>query len=106
MSFTNVRVTYTSANPFPDKSSWKNDKWRLTLFIVKGGLHNPGHRQEDAWQMLFVVKEIDINDIDFVALTKLLEGALWTGHKISYNGLKAAKFQSTINTTELIQQRM
>src|SRR6185312_9236460 len=39
-----------------------------------------------------VTKEIDIDDIDFVALTKFLKATLWTGDKALYNGLKKHNF--------------
>lgn len=32
----------------------------------------------------FLVKDIDIDDIDFVALTKYLKATLWTGDKTLY----------------------
>lgn len=35
-----------------------------------------------------LTKGIDIDDIDFVALTKFLRATLWTGDKALYNGLK------------------
>lgn len=46
-------------------------------------------------------KDIDIDDIDFVALTKFLRATLWTGDKILYNGLKERNFIKTINTSGL-----
>lgn len=53
-----------------------------------------------------IMKHIDIDDIDFLALTKFLNGSLWTGGKILYNGLKKVKFKKIFNTTELFQLRM
>lgn len=44
---------------------------------------------------------IDIDDIDFVALTKFLHASLWTGDKVLYNGLKKLKFKKLVNTAEL-----
>jgi len=49
-----------------------------------------------------ITKDIDIDDIDFVALTKFLRATLWTGDKILYNGLKKNNFKKVINTTELL----
>lgn len=46
-------------------------------------------------------KDIDIDDIDFVALTKFLQATLWTGDKILYNGLKKSNFIKIINTSGL-----
>jgi len=53
-----------------------------------------------------VTKEIDIDDIDFVALTKFLKATLWTGDKALYNGLKKHNFKKLLNTTELLALRM
>ena len=36
-----------------------------------------------------LVVDIDLDDSDFVALTKYLKGTLWTGDKKLYDGLKA-----------------
>ena len=43
-----------------------------------------------------LVEDIDIDDSDFVALTKYIKGYLWTGDKELYNGLKRKKFQSSL----------
>jgi predicted nucleic acid-binding protein len=53
-----------------------------------------------------LIKEIDIDDIDFVALTKFLDGILWTGDKVLYNGLKKIEFKKILNTTELLDLRI
>ena len=45
---------------------------------------------------------IDIDDIDFVAMTDYLKGVLWTGDKELYNGLKSKGFKKVVNTQELV----
>lgn len=52
-----------------------------------------------------ITKEIDIDDTDFVALTKFLKATLWTGDKVLYNGLKRLEFKKLINTSELLALR-
>ena len=52
-----------------------------------------------------IVKDIDIDDLDFVALTNFLKGYLWTGDKPLYNGLKDIKFTKVLNTKDLEELR-
>lgn len=52
-----------------------------------------------------LVKEIDIDDSDFIALSKHLKGFLWTGDKALYKGLKRKKFKPVYNTVELFALR-
>jgi len=51
------------------------------------------------------VQEIDIDDVDFVALTNHLKGCLWTGDKELYNGLKEKKFRCVYNTADIVRKR-
>jgi predicted nucleic acid-binding protein len=61
---------------------------------------------EKIWQTSeILVADIDIDDTDFIALTKYLKGILWTGDKPLYNGLKAKRFRSVYNTADLIKLR-
>lgn len=52
-----------------------------------------------------LVADVDIDDIDFVALTQYLKGYLWTGDKVLYAGLKKKKFRRIYNTSDLVNYR-
>jgi predicted nucleic acid-binding protein len=52
-----------------------------------------------------ITKGIDIDDTDFVALTKFLRASLWTGDKVLYNQLKKLHFKKILSTTELYELR-
>ncbi len=49
------------------------------------------------------VKDIDFDDIDFVALTNYLKGCLWTGDKELYNGLKEKRFRCVYNSNDILK---
>lgn len=53
-----------------------------------------------------ITKKIDVDDTDYVALTKFLKATLWTGDKVLYNGLKKIHFKKTLNTAEILALRL
>lgn len=52
-----------------------------------------------------LIFDIDVDDIDFIALTYYLKGILWTGDKGLYNGLIKKGFNKVIKTNELLTIR-
>lgn len=52
-----------------------------------------------------ITQNIDVDDSDFVALTKFLKATLWTGDKTLQNGLKKNGFKKVLNTSELLALR-
>lgn len=52
-----------------------------------------------------ITKDFDIDDTDFVALTKFMKATLWTGDKVLYSRLKKCKFRKVLNTSELLTLR-
>lgn len=49
--------------------------------------------------------KIDLDDTDFIALTKYLKATLWTGDKVLYSGLKSMGFRSVMATSDLLKLR-
>lgn len=52
-----------------------------------------------------LVDDIDIDDIDFVAINEFLVGNLWTGDKVLYTGLKDKGYAKVRNTKEMLELR-
>ena len=53
-----------------------------------------------------IAKEVDIDDTDFIALSKHLKAFLWTGDKELYNGLKQRRIKNVCNTSDLLALRL
>ena len=60
----------------------------------------------DNWEFAYhLVKDIDPNDVIYVAFAKQFECKLWTGDKRLATGLSAKGFENTILTDELLALR-
>lgn len=94
--------------------------WKKLLKISKlsdGQLHESYHalltkltfiNEEIIPRKIWVESEelttgVDIDDTDFVALTKYLKGRLWTGDKALSDGLKEKGFKKVLTTAEILK---
>ena len=50
-----------------------------------------------------MMERIDLDDTDFVALTKYLKGKLWTGDKVLHDGLRDKGFKNVLTTFEILK---
>ena len=48
-----------------------------------------------------ILKDIDLSDVPFLALTQQLKGILWTGDLKLVNGLKRKNFNKVVTTSQL-----
>ena len=88
------------------KLSDKQLQESLNLVLSKISFINEEIIPSETWLIAEVFTlDIDIDDTDFVALTKFLRASLWTSDKILYEGLKNKRFKKLLNTSELIELR-
>jgi predicted nucleic acid-binding protein len=60
----------------------------------------------ECWQAAApIVRDVDMNDIAFVALNNLLGAKLWTGDKKLLKGIRAKGYSNVISTEELLNLR-
>ncbi len=88
------------------KLSDENLEISFLLLISKIKFINEDLIPREIWiESESIANKIDINDIDFIALTKFLKATLWTGDKTLYNGLQEINFKKVFNTNEIILLR-
>lgn len=58
------------------------------------------------WQSAIpMVRDVDMDDVAFVALTEYLNGSLWTGDRKLIEGLAAKGYSKLVTTQELVNIR-
>lgn len=88
------------------KLSETNLEIAKALLFNKISFHSERQISAETWLWAEnMVREIDEDDIDFVALTRHLKGHLWTGDKILQAGLRIRKFHDVLTTSELLLLR-
>jgi predicted nucleic acid-binding protein len=50
-----------------------------------------------------ITRETDVDDIDFIALTKYLKGKLWTGDMQLKDGLRRKGYKNVLTTNEILK---
>ncbi len=60
----------------------------------------------EIWQkVLPIVRDVDMDDIAFIALSEFLDVRLWTGDKVLIEGTEAKGFTRCISTKEMLEWR-
>lgn len=84
------------------------DKIVNTEYYITKGIKFISEEQVAAnfWRSAYdLVKDVDIDDIAYVALSKQLRCKLWTGDKVLIAGLHKNGFKNIISTNELLKYR-
>lgn len=79
-----------------------------TEYYITKGIHFISEDQiaKSTWVSAYnLVKDVDIYDIAFVALSKHLRYKLWTGDNVLIRGLNKRGFKNIISTDELLAYR-
>lgn len=84
-----------------------NKIYQTETFVTKGiNFISEEQIAETIWKSAYkLVKNVDIDDIAFVALSKHLRCKLWTGDGILIRGLHKNGYANTITTDELLSYR-
>jgi predicted nucleic acid-binding protein len=91
-----------------DISKQPIDKIIKTQYFITKGIKFISEEQvaPNYWRSAYdLVKDVDLDDIAFVALSKQLRCKLWTGDKVLTTGLHKKGFTNIITTSELLKYR-